>query len=275
MKKSVPAYWDKNADWSSLRFYLYKMDTTGNPSATELPAGKVPVFGFLYVVEGEVLVETENGPHLCGSGQFLLVPPDTGFAVRFYSESVGYTGAFAPDYLTDASWPCLHVGRTVTQTFWFDAAAFVGMLLEQVLQAFKKGDDAFIVRAMDLLLSRIDVQSDWKAHPLVNRFMTLLFDHSDPQNNVADCAEQLHVSPRYLNRVLRRHTRYSAMRWIEVSRLNHAKRLLSDMSLSVGEVSAAVGIDDLAYFSRFFRKWTGLTPSQFRHQQMKGPKNTK
>ena len=56
------------------------------------------------------------------------------------------------------------------------------------------------------------------------------------------------------------------MDWVEFSRVNWAKSLLKDSDLSIGEVSVAIGVDDPSYFTRFFRKSTGITPSQFRKQ---------
>jgi YesN/AraC family two-component response regulator len=39
--------------------------------------------------------------------------------------------------------------------------------------------------------------------------------------------------------------------------------------MSVGDISIAIGVDDPSYFTRFFRKSTGMTPSEFRHQMAK------
>ena len=54
------------------------------------------------------------------------------------------------------------------------------------------------------------------------------------------------------------------MDWIEISRLNLAKSLLKQGSLQISEIAAAVGIDDQSYFTRFFKKNEGYTPSQYR-----------
>ena len=47
-------------------------------------------------------------------------------------------------------------------------------------------------------------------------------------------------------------------------RRSRAEEALRDASLSVAEVGARVGYPDSAVFSRAFRRWTGLTPSEFR-----------
>lgn len=47
-------------------------------------------------------------------------------------------------------------------------------------------------------------------------------------------------------------------------RNRHARELLLNMQLSIGEVAALVGYPDPRYFSRFFRRCNGLTPGEFR-----------
>ena len=47
-------------------------------------------------------------------------------------------------------------------------------------------------------------------------------------------------------------------------RNRHARELLLNQQLSIGEVSALVGYPDLRYFSRFFRRFNGMSPGEFR-----------
>ncbi len=49
-------------------------------------------------------------------------------------------------------------------------------------------------------------------------------------------------------------------------RLHHAESRLTESYLSIGDVALACGFDDQRYFSRFFRRMTGMTPSQYRAQ---------
>ena len=110
---------------------------------------------------------------------------------------------------------------------------------------------------------------------MVNRFFELLFDRSQVLDSVSGYAARLHISPSYLNKLVRTQTRHSAMDWVEISRVNWAKSLLKDSDLSIGEVSVAIGVDDPSYFTRFFRKSTGMTPSGFRKQMAQKRKEGK
>ena len=93
---------------------------------------------------------------------------------------------------------------------------------------------------------------------------------------VADYAEQLHVSPNYLNALCRRHDGRTAIQLIHARLLLEAKRLLYATDMSIKEISFYLNFEDVAYFNRFFKKHTQLTPNEYRIQsQEKSLKSTR
>ena len=106
-----------------------------------------------------------------------------------------------------------------------------------------------------------------------SQFLENVFNRNRKPAKVADYAEELFITPNYLNRLVRAQTGHSAMDWIEISRLNLAKSLLRQGELQIAEIATAVGIDDQSYFTRFFKKNEGVTPSQYRESVTKGTKN--
>ena len=95
-------------------------------------------------------------------------------------------------------------------------------------------------------------------------FLDRIFDREKEFLGVAGYAEELNVTPNYLNRLVRKSTGRSANEWIEISRLTYAKLLLRRKELAIIDVAAMVGLPDQSYFSRFFKKMEGVTPSEFR-----------
>lgn len=68
----------------------------------------------------------------------------------------------------------------------------------------------------------------------------------------------------YLNRNYKSMTGYTIIQYINKVRIDHAKELLQATDLSIGEVSYLSGLNDLYYFSKVFKKHTGLSPLQYR-----------
>lgn len=83
-------------------------------------------------------------------------------------------------------------------------------------------------------------------------------------------ARDLGMSPRSLQRQLQ--GRYSGFTRIRDSvRSASAEALLRDSSLTVAEIADRLGFDEPASFTRAFRRWTGLSPREYRSQQATSP----
>ena len=270
-EKRIIPFWEKGVEWKEDTFFLKKLETKAVVEATEIPQVILPRHTFIFMLEGEVLTEIAGKSYLCRGGQFLMIPAQTPFSVHYYKNVVSYTGSFPLSFLRDSSYHCLTSGKPVFHTFWFDEAAFVAEIMDRISAACARGDNGYVSRAFDLILYGLQSPAEEKAHPVVSRFMEMLFDRQQVTDTVSGYAARLDISPSYLNKLVRTQTRHSAMDWVEIARVNWAKNLLRESKLSITEVSKAVGIDDASYFTRFFRKVTGYTPSEFRKREVKKP----
>ena len=265
-KRTIP-YWEKGVVWKEDSFYIRKIESKLPAGASEVPRAALPRYSFLFMLEGEMLVGITGQSFLCRGGQFLLIPDNTPFAIHHFRDLIGYIGSFPLSFLKDTSYPCLTGGKPVFHTFWFDEAAFVAEIMDRINAACARGDDGYVLRAFDLILYGLKTPAKEKAHPVVSRFMEMLFDRQQVTDTVSGYAGRLEISPSYLNKLVRSQTRHSAMDWVEIARVNWAKNLLREGKLSIAEISKAIGVDDASYFTRFFRKVTGYTPSEFRKRE--------
>ena len=77
-------------------------------------------------------------------------------------------------------------------------------------------------------------------------------------------AQELAISVSQLNKKLNAATGYPASTYILQVKLNYAKKILASQNKTIGEVATECGIYDVNYFSRVFKKQTGVTPTQFK-----------
>lgn len=85
---------------------------------------------------------------------------------------------------------------------------------------------------------------------------------------MCEVAEKTYVSQWHLSKLLNRHTGQSFSDILNHCRIEHAKKLLEDPSLCIGDISDAVGFLDLAHFSRVFKKQEGMSANEWRNQKL-------
>lgn len=79
-------------------------------------------------------------------------------------------------------------------------------------------------------------------------------------------AENLNLSPNYFSDLLKKETGKSAQDHIHDSLITEAKKRLSTTESSVTEIAYMLGFEYPQYFSKIFKKKTGMTPNQFRKE---------
>ncbi len=61
------------------------------------------------------------------------------------------------------------------------------------------------------------------------------------------------------------------MKYLNMMRINKAKELIEVTPLKFSEIAYLVGINDPYYFSKLFKKYTGLTPTQYTNRAKANP----
>lgn len=82
--------------------------------------------------------------------------------------------------------------------------------------------------------------------------------------NIMEIAEEIGVSLPYLSREFKRYMGISPSSYLRNIRIENAKSMLEDMSVSVTIVGELCGFSGVDYFCRVFKKSVGLTPSEYR-----------
>ncbi|MEN2401868.1 helix-turn-helix transcriptional regulator [Flavobacterium sp. MC2016-06] len=99
----------------------------------------------------------------------------------------------------------------------------------------------------------------------ISAFEMLLEEHFKTQKLPSFYADQLHITLKHLNRICNEILQKTATEVIMDRVILEIKRMLIDKQLAVNEVAYAVGYEDYSYFSRVFKKQTGMSPTDFRN----------
>lgn len=91
---------------------------------------------------------------------------------------------------------------------------------------------------------------------------------TDPAFGVEEFTREIGMSRMQLHRKLKALTDQSPGDFLRLFRLGHAKKLLSVKGISVSEAAYQSGFNNLPNFSRIFKAWAGITPSEYQETRL-------
>lgn len=98
---------------------------------------------------------------------------------------------------------------------------------------------------------------------IFQRFISLVNTYSMTERNVSFYADKLCLTPRYLNTVIRQASQQTVMDWINQSIILEAKVLLKHSNRLVYQISDELNFPNPSFFSKFFKRMTGMTPQEY------------
>ncbi len=157
---------------------------------------------------------------------------------------------------------------TSPDTLWVIVSSFAEF--EYARSAIRLGVTEYLVkpvnpRDLERCLSTLGLAPD---SPRNDPVLGPLLDHVDRNFNadvtISDLADMSGLTPNYLSSLMHQRLGMTFSAYLANTRMEHARRLLRDGGLSVGEAAHAVGFADVRHFSRKYREIMGEYPSDTR-----------
>ncbi|GAA4681439.1 AraC family transcriptional regulator [Streptomyces chumphonensis] len=260
-----------------LPFAMGTFDSIGPMSRAEFPH-RHTFYEIIHVTGG-------SGRHVIDLTPWELRPPHLGVIVpgqlHHWEDVVGLEGSvvlFTEDFLLD------HPGdrevlRRAGERPWLalDAAehARTGRLLAELDAEYRGGAEGFasvlgallhvlVTRVGRLAAAGADRAGSGRPGGVAAEFVRLVGRGEPELWSVRVCADRIGVTSGYLAEAVKAATGRTPGALVREARVHEAKRLLARTDLTVRQVAARVGLADAAYFCRFFRRETGISPGDFR-----------
>jgi AraC-like DNA-binding protein/quercetin dioxygenase-like cupin family protein len=235
----------------------------------------------IHVVQGEVLVITNQGRMSAGPGDVLLIPSGIPHRDQFNIRSglevfmVSFQWQLEKSYFAEVPWRTLPL---TTPAARLEIANGLGHLKTDFTG--RAPVDQFLAQTHLLaVLLRILAEVLRNRHPrrapkitaqgrhrwLMNQARQYLQAHYAEPVTLAAIARALRVSPYHLSHVFSHESRFSLFEYLTHLRMEKARSLLSQGRMNVSEVAFAVGFDDNNYFSKVYRRHFGESPRTALH----------
>ncbi|MGG1638565.1 response regulator transcription factor [Paenibacillus sp. NRS-1760] len=195
-----------------------------------------------------------------------------------FGELLNYVNSRSSQYKTDVFEFKSFLGNVI-----FNITILLGRLdpamkkLDETKYAYFKsiGESSHVNEAAALLQAFINEVNDVfqvRGAASSNPNMTLLLqfireNYAEPLS-LTEIAKHFHFNPSYLSSYFTAHNKEGFSEYLNKIRVEKAAELLQQDAASISEISGMVGYSDHSYFTKVFKKLTGLSPSHYRKQYL-------
>ncbi len=256
----------------------YRLDSLTHTALTEETAG----WQLRWMLRGRAEIRTGAGTCSLQSGQILILPPKSRVTMRLTDSSdlnYAVTGFEAsPDSLPDLPTGvpltlCARESGLLLDYFYIasqlfgdrpkspsSAAAvrYARAVLEAFLLRISLGDDK------DLLLpEQMKISTHISDQKITAAIKQVLTDHLSGNISLDELAKSIGVSKNTAMRVFRADTGMAITEYFTRRKIEEAIRLICESDFSFRHIAESLGFQSPEYFSRVFKKYTGLSPTEF------------
>lgn len=247
---------------------LLKIDNIGfsaDPKNNQFGPGKRSLYLIHYVIAGN---GSFNG-NAVRAGQGFLITPN--MYEHYYPDPQTpwkFLWITSRDSAMEEIFEQYHADKT-TNIFEYNFISHLQNLTQTIQQNHNKIYTP--TELLEIFLSIFNLQN--KTHSKQSNTAEQYYDYAVNylQSNlfrricVSDLTQNIGITQQYLYAIFKKQCGMSPQKYIHHLKLNEAKRLLRETSLSITEIANSLGYDDVLYFSKFFSYNIGVSPSRYRN----------
>ena len=113
-------------------------------------------------------------------------------------------------------------------------------------------------------------KADEKANRVIAKARAFIDRNFNRDLTLEEVSREVHVSPYYFSKLFKEQTGDNFINYLTLRRIEAAKQLLADGRLNIKSICGEIGYNDPNYFSRLFKRFEGVTPTEYRDQALKG-----
>lgn len=241
-------------------------------------------YQIIRITSGKTIQKVDFSPIEVREGQILFIGKDQVLSFDLESAYTGEIILFTDDFYIRNEYERRLIKQSelfnpFTKNIPIETHEYLDSIWELMKKIYSPEQDPYIPDILHHLLSSFLIYSNKITSHSLNILssscysVTLEFSLAVEKNykilrKVNDYISSLGISPKVLSKALKNIVGKSPKEYIDERILLEAKRLLVYSELNIKEISFELGFDEPTNFSKFFRKWVGISPIDFKKQHL-------
>ena len=243
--------------------------STGNESTNYNKKGRLDYY-LVYVISGSLSVKTKHGVAHSYENELFIIPAKTPYEIKTVDLPLRYL--------------CVHFTGSQVEKILFDYEIcmfpkinklsyknHMQLRFNTLFEGFEK-NDSLRERELSILLERLLIESSRAIKNAVLEKTSLaksirfINENYPSKIKITDLAKMENMCMTSYNLLFKEQLGISPTKYIIQLRLEHARSLIESTNLSIEEIGILCGYPDINFFSRVFKAYIGISPSNYRKQ---------
>ncbi len=140
--------------------------------------------------------------------------------------------------------------------------------IEKIINA-KTFDDVSqqLMQALNEFIDDIYLHGVNRSNLKVHNALDYISNHYNENISLQDIATHVELSPYRISHLIKDFTGRSTLQHVQQIRIQHARQMLTETSMSCTDIAYKIGYGDQSYFIKHFKMETGTTPAKFRRER--------
>lgn len=226
----------------------------------------------LWVTEGNADFELTLEEYHIEKGDILLLAPESIMELKSCSDDYTMMGIIYKENIPAGNNLIIRAG----ENDWHETVRLANILWDTARHIpFRRETVSHIVSAIISDIQDIN-RAEQELAPkkrktrqelVFSKFKKLVNEHCSRHRNIPFYADKLALTPHYLSSLIAKVSGRSVMYWINRATLIQAKVLLSGKDILVSEVAERLNFPSQSAFGTFFKRGTGMSPSQYQKSE--------
>lgn len=234
-----------------------------------------------FICEGKGIYEVNGQTFQLGKGDFFVLFPHTQIYYKADEKYpwdylwVGFNGIKAASYLKYAGIDETHLTGHYVNTSYI-LTCIQQMMLARTLTHYNEcRRQANLLLVLSSLMEAHHQtlctrdQNDYPHQVYLSQATDYIHAHYKDNIRINDIAAYIGIDRSYLTNIFKNSLELSPQEYLLQFRLNRASELLQNTNEKISHIAIEVGYQDAMAFSKIFRKYKGISPSEWREQKKK------
>lgn len=230
-------------------------------------------FQINYVTKGSGVFENENGRYSIKPGSLVITRPGIWHRYRpakgtgWMENYIGFDGSIPRNIISQhksfTQKPVLHIGQRAE---FIDTYHKIFEMIQEEMPGFQQVASAMVMKLLGYMIS-VEKQRNFSGKRVEKIIRNACFEIRENVGKEIDFkiyADDHHIGYSYFRKMFKQYTGIAPVQYHLDLKIQRAKEMLASTDRSIKEIAFELGFHSIHYFSRIFKKKTGISPSEIR-----------